>query len=128
MKVILSCLQKIYIFFGKQKFDVRQLNLNKFINLFCHLIISTSNSTFEVTPLRPSTFPYLQYLVFKNHLPLQKMILFLNDPLLSLLLLLFTCHIIEFISVILDNETFISWRLSTNDYVSLAISFDLIFL
>ena len=54
------------MFFGKQKFDVKQLEMNKFIfrikqlkmNIFIksvwQLIITTSNATLEVLLLRPS--------------------------------------------------------------------------
>ena len=55
------------MFFGKQKFDVKQLKLNKFIfdvkqmkmsrfiKSISDLIISTSNATLEVPSLRPCT-------------------------------------------------------------------------
>ena len=41
------------MFFGKQKFDVKQLKMNKFIESIWHLIISTSNATIEVPSLLP---------------------------------------------------------------------------
>ena len=39
--------------FRKQKFDVKELKMNKFIKPICQLIISTSNATFEVPSLIP---------------------------------------------------------------------------
>ena len=44
------------MFFGKQKFDVKQLKMNKFIKSIWQVIISTSNTTLDVASLRPCMF------------------------------------------------------------------------
>ena len=56
------------MFFGKQKFDakqlklkkftfdVKQLKMNRFIKFISDLIISTSNATLDVPSLRPKSF------------------------------------------------------------------------
>ena len=41
------------MFFGKPKFDVKQLKINKFIKSIWQLIISTSKAALEVLCLRP---------------------------------------------------------------------------
>ena len=48
-----SLLLAKYMFFGKQKFDDKQLKMNKFIESISQFIISTSNATLEVPSLRP---------------------------------------------------------------------------
>ena len=49
-RVVLFCFQKIW-FLGKQKFDVKQLKMKKFIKSIWQLIISTSNATLEIPSL-----------------------------------------------------------------------------
>ena len=45
------------MFFGKQKFDAKQLKMNKFKNPMWQLIISTLNATLAVPLLRPCILP-----------------------------------------------------------------------